>query len=270
MSIFDSMRNQEVSPRLAAACIIGLLAVSVTGILLVKRAVSGPVAPVESSKVQLLQSNAKDVKASPPAQNGEKGTSPAEDACAIIISRNIFRPIAALPNGSVSNPASPAQADKPAVAVTALPPMPVVVQPRSGSAGFEGRSMFGFRMGRGGRSIAFTGIVETSEGMLALIENPATSETRFVAVGDRVFGMDVLEVGARSVLLELSDGQTIRLAMGENKPDSPASTGRQPSDQAQSGTQQAPDASTGQQDGGRSRRWNRSWGGSSGQTAPAQ
>jgi hypothetical protein len=267
MSVLDNMKGKEVSPKVAVACILGLVAVSAVGIFLVKKAVSGPVEAVESPKVHLLQSSTEDGKVAPPVKNGKKDAAPAQDACAVIIARNIFSPIAGL---TVSSAPAGNAAAKPAVAVTSLPPMPVTgIQSLPGMS-FGGR--FGFGMGRGGgRNVAFTGIVDTPEGTMALIENPATSETRFVAVGDKVFGMDVLEIGPHSVLLETSDGSTVRLAIGENKPDAApkastptaaaATTGQQPADQAQSGAQQAPGSSTGQ-----TRRWNR--GGNPGQAAP--
>ena len=68
------------------------------------------------------------------------------------------------------------------------------------------------------KSLAFTGVVQTSAGTQALLENLKTKETRFVARGESAFGCRVANISQQSVMLE-KDGAEFRLNIGENKSD---------------------------------------------------
>jgi hypothetical protein len=88
--------------------------------------------------------------------------------------------------------------------------------------------------------LAYTGLVETPQGKFALIENTSTMETKYAAVGDEVFGMQVVDLDARSVTLD-SGGRSVQLAIGENK------TSAQTPQAAQTGKQDGQTVSAGQQ-----------------------
>ncbi len=129
------------------------------------------------------------------------------DPYAVIAERNIFKPVTE--TALAPPPSRP------------VPPMPVGPLPGSGF-GFPGGMGRGGGGGQTGNSkIAFTGVVQSPDGIYALLENLATGETRYARTGDNAFGMQVTDVNPSMVSLD-SGGQPMRLMIGENKTDTTA------------------------------------------------
>ena len=234
MSKFDSLKNTQVTPKTAAICIVALLVVVSSGIFTVKKIVSQPPETIEiASKSKKTEQVKVDVKEKPANTDSKQKTDvkkddkkedkeaveeqtaqvPAEDdPYSIIAERNLFKAVGAQ-TAVASNPIP-----KPPSNPRPMPPMPITPLPPMG----------GSRGGAGATKVAFTGIVETPQGIMALLENTSTSETKFAGVGESAFGMEVVSVNSRSVTLN-SSGQTINLTLGENKSDaSPAASGAAP------------------------------------------
>jgi len=64
--------------------------------------------------------------------------------------------------------------------------------------------------------IALTGIIETTDGLEVLLENIKTGEGHFAAVGETVFGLQVIEVGPGTVALKQAD-KDYELKLGEKE-----------------------------------------------------
>lgn len=234
----NQLRSTEVSPKTAAIAIVVLVAVLASGIgIYVSR--SQNIAPAasgqESVGAEAKPSVSVDVKETVSKisdrsyQDSEAKASPAWKT---ISDRNIFKPI---PGYSTS--ASSVSGTAGRSGGQGVQPMPLGVLP-----GFANSGM-GFRgMGRrSGGTIAYTGLVETPQGQMALLENTSTLETKYVAVGDEAFGMQVVDISPRTVTMD-SGMSTVRLAIGENK--SNAQQAAQPQGQQ---TGQAANSQNGQQ-----------------------
>ncbi len=226
MSVVDNLKSTQVTPKTAAIFAVITLIV-VGGIIFIVKSVMMPPQNTELAteitnrspevKVTLKDS----VKTSTPAKaNKNTITAKPVDACVLIAQRNIFKPLVS------SAPAVPG-GNKP------IPPITLGVMP----------SMPGGMRGPGGgpeqgkSKIAFTGIVQTPEGVMALLENTANNETKYVRVGDNAFGASVTEVSATAVTI-ISEGQPVRLALGENKISTPPPAATPPGAPGQGGPPQ--------------------------------
>lgn len=253
MSIFDNLKtslnrlqNTQISPKVIAVCVVSFLVVASFGVLIVKKVVSQSPQPAADSSVSvnLNKTSTNMIKTSAQAgsdkivNNNDKATVTAsvdsKDPYAIIVERNIFKPIGAA--GGNSGVPGLVQIIKPG---GILPPLTITTLPGFNGGGFPGFGSRGSRGGGGAQKIAFTGIVETPDGIQALLENTATLETRYAGVGDSAFGMTVDEVTSRSVALRSNDGQSLNLRLGENKTDTPPAQANpaQQSGQGQAGAQ---------------------------------
>lgn len=218
MNIIDKLKNTQVSPKLVMLCIGVFVVLATTGILTVKRIVSGPAEPlaVATSSTSTAGTKSDAAEKTSAAVDGSskedaKVSVTESDPCEIIADRNLFKSFA---SGKVSAPAKPVGGTPPLI-----PPMPIrMLPPFPGGGGFPG---FGGPPRGGSEKLAFTGVVETPDGIQALIENTATSETKFAGVGESAFGSSVVSINSRSVTLD-SGGRIVTLAIGENKADAPA------------------------------------------------
>ncbi len=104
--------------------------------------------------------------------------------------------------------------------------------------------------------IALTGIIETTDGLEVLLENIKTGEGHFAAVGETVFGLQVIEVGPGTVALKQAD-KDYALKLGEKEiatekvasASSDASSESTPStSSASSGSSASPSSSGGEPD----------------------
>jgi hypothetical protein len=274
MSLINKLRSIEVSPRTAIICIAALLVVAITVLVtarniavggnsrrppvrraqvnikevgahrtVAKKAVKGqPAAGKLACKTTAKDKNTPKTKPLPPTPKPTPETP--MDPYAVIAERNLFRPLAATASPSKANqaPGKPALQPPPSPGkgsmnanLPALPPgkgagsaqlgpppgRPNIVRPAPGGGDFK-------------KTLAFTGIVETSEGKQALLENLQTKETRFVKQGENAFGCRIVSVTAQMLSLE-KDGTTCILSIGENKPDTTASPAPQGGPQKEGG-----------------------------------
>jgi hypothetical protein len=228
MSVVDNLKSTQVTPKTAAIFAVITLIV-VGGIICIVKSVMMPPQNTELAteitnrspevKVTLKDS----VKTSTPAK-AKKNTITAKpvDACVLIAQRNIFKPLVS------SGPAVPG-GNKPIPPITlgVIPSMP------GGPGGMRGPG----GPDQGKSKIAFTGIVQTPEGVMALLENTATNETKYVRVGDNAFGASVTEVSPSAVTI-ISEGQPVRLALGDNKISTPPPAATPPGAPGQGGPPQ--------------------------------
>jgi len=224
MSLIDRLRSVEVSARAAVICIVVLLAAVVVVIVVAKNAASTaparpkakPTAETKRVRVNITQAKPKVPTPAPAAKPEDK------NPYSIIAERNLFRPVTGGGAGSrpAGKPPSPGQSGgAPVLAMLKpgmLPPMPLggAPSPAPPSDDFK-------------KSLAFTGVVQTTAGTQALLENLKTKETRFAARGDSAFGCRLVDISQQSVMLE-KDGATFRLNIGENKPDAEAAGAAKP------------------------------------------
>lgn len=222
MSIANRLQSTQISPKIAGISIGCLLFLSVIGINAAKKIADGGSTAAGNSKNSSVQSsqqldNSENSTLSRGLRIGkDKVTVKADssDPCQVIIKRNIFR---AVLSSNTNNSDFQESANKSETSGS-IPPMSVSGLPSIGSYGSLG--------GSSSRNIAFTGVVETPEGKLALLENTSTLETRLAGVGEYAFGMEVLNINSRAVTLD-SDGSDVMLALGENKSDSTTTNNQQ-------------------------------------------
>jgi|GEM_PF-1600592 len=214
MSIIDNLKGTQVTPK-TAAIYITILLVIIGGIIFIVKSTmmpsqdvsATPETSLKSSPVKVtLKDNDKNtiVKASNTAS-----TAKPVDPCVLIAQRNIFK---AVTGSGSSMPGS----NKP------IPPITLGVMPSmpGGPFGMQGMRGPGGGADQGNVKIAFTGIVKTPDGIMALLENTSNNETKYVRVGDNAFGASVTEVTATAVSI-IKDGQTVKLVLGENKISAP-------------------------------------------------
>ncbi|HUV04713.1 MAG TPA: hypothetical protein VMX94_06360 [Armatimonadota bacterium] len=223
MSIIDRLRSTQVSSRVAAVCIGLLLLAAMVVVVAAKNSASSvpprpkaktakPAAKAKQVNVEVRERTPSDAKekskAKPTAQAKpapQAAAAPKEDPYAVIVQRNLFRPV----QPAAVTPPPPPTPPK----VTPLPPMPAG-PPKPDVSEFK-------------KTIAFTGLVETPTGRQALLEKFSSKETRFVAEGEEAFGCRLVKIAERSVTLE-KDGSQFNLNIGENKPG--ADSGAKPSE----------------------------------------
>jgi len=207
-----SALNSQISKRdTVIAIVVFVLILTLAVYSFVKKNSASPVETVADNptppKAQAMKVDIKETpkvnakaakKTDAAAKNVDEPTKP-DDPVTIIAESNIFRPLTGGRGGFGGGGLGP-------LAISGLPGFP--------DAGGRG--------GRGGRAnYAFTGIVNTPDGELALIENTTTSEAKYAGVGETVFGMEVTDLNSRWVSLD-AGGRPLRLAIGENKADTPA------------------------------------------------
>ena len=228
MSTLERMRSTQVTPKTAAIAIGALLVLCGIAIFGVRALVSGSSEPTTSSQPSALPRSpmvanvdVKEGAATPDTKKQDpKPAAPAvDDPVKSIANRNMFQAVSADASdtsGSTDNAPGFGRRSRrgnlPPMALGELPVLPSI-------AGLDMALMP--RGGQGAASLAYTGLVEIPNGRLALIENTATAETKYVGVGDSAFGMTVTDVSPRSVSLD-GGGQQVRLAIGENKSQNPA------------------------------------------------
>lgn len=209
MSAIERLRSIQVSPRIAAYCMIALV-VLLSGVVVTVRkmadttpayAVAGKSVP-RSVGVNARADERRDIA------TGKKAAG--SDPYAIIVERNLFRPVGAQPEPQGPKAAPPPTGPKPP-----LPPMPVA------PAG---------NIDEVKKNVAFTGAVGMPSGQMALLENLQSKETRFVSQGESAFGYRVMTISSQLVVLE-KNGLQFTLTMGENKTDAPPAAGAKPGEQ---------------------------------------
>jgi hypothetical protein len=228
MSVVDNLKSTQVTPKTAAIFAVITLIVVGSIIFIVKSVMMPPqnteLATEITNRSPEVRVTLKDsVKTSTPAKaNKNTITAKPVDACVLIAQRNIFKPLVS------SGPAVPG-GNKP------IPPITLGVMPSmpGGPGGMRGPG----GPDQGKSKIAFTGIVQTPEGVMALLENTATNETKYVRVGDNAFGASVTEVNASAVTI-ISEGQPVRLALGDNKTSTPPPAATPPGAPGQGGPPQ--------------------------------
>ena len=232
MSLIERLQSIQVSKRTAVLCLVALVVVAVVVIVEARNiAVSGPAgattvrkppAKATSVDVQVTQGKVRTAKPKAASVKAVDQKAPEKDPYAVIAERNLFRPVGALPpSGEPTAPAGKGGNGKkrggPGGSVPQLPPVGGQTPPSPPASGGPGGGDFK-------KNIAFTGVVETSNGTQALIESLPTKETRFVSRGESAFGCRVVDIKPQSVSLE-KDGSQFTLAIGENKPDTGEGSG---------------------------------------------
>lgn len=268
MNVVDRLQNTDISPKTAAISITVLALILTIIVWGIRSHVDTSTAPVtETVSSQSTPKVKVDVKESTVTKKTDNTKKPG-DGWKIIEERNVFRPIPAYGTGAEATSRPPLGRNPMGGQLT---PMPVGMLPgMPGAGGFGGR-----RGGGDNKNLAYTGTVRTPDGTFALIENTSTGETKYAREGDRVFNMEVVLVDDRSVSLD-SDGQMIRLGIGENKtnltanqaaPGTPPGGANQPGQVQQPGQNTQPGAPgasamvfTGPGAGGNGRRGRRSGG----------
>lgn len=220
MSIVDRLRSIQVSPRVAMYCLLAMI-VLLSAVVVTVRKIA------DTTPAYAVAGKSGDKSAGVNARVDEKkeksnpkpaAESKSEDPYAIIVKRNLFKP---LTTGSLAQGAKPTPSPD---VKSPLPPMPVA------PAG---------NIDEVKKNIAFTGAVGMPSGQQALFENLQTKETRFVSQGESVFGYRVLTISSQLVVLE-KNGLQFTLTMGENKPNAPAAAPPKP------GSEQKPGGPPGQ------------------------
>ena len=219
MNLIGRLRSVEVSARAAMLSIGVLLAVVVVVIVVAKNAASTSAArPTAKPSVEAKRMRVNITQAKPKEPTPAPAAKPKDsDPYSVIAERNLFRPVSGGGAGPAAKPPTPGPpSGGPVMAVRRpgmLPPMPIGGAPPSPpSDDFK-------------KSLAFTGVVQTSAGMQALLENLKTKETRFAARGDSAFGCRLVDISQQAVTLE-KEGAEFRLNIGENKPDTEASAAK--------------------------------------------
>jgi len=217
MSVVDRLRSIEVTSRTVAVCIIGLLLVAACVVVTAKNLADSTSAKPKSEKpvtegkaldkpgkveLEIREKSAAKKAKEGTAEKSTKVVAAPEDPYAIIIRRNLFRPVQ--PGSLAEGPKSPPKTS-PMPDLPRLPPMPGGPKSSPDVSEFK-------------KNLAFTGLVEMPTGRQALLENLQSKETRFVGSGETAFGYRLVSISDSSVRLE-KDGATFALNMGENKPD---------------------------------------------------
>jgi hypothetical protein len=212
MSAFDRLSSIQVSPRMAAYSMIALVVV-LSGVVVTVRKVADTSPAYAVADKPAAKSTGVNAKVDEKTDKAKGKESKADDPYAIIIERNLFRPVAvgslAVTETQGAKPTPPPPVKSP------LPPMPVA------PAG---------NIDEVKKNIAFTGAVGMPSGQQALIENLQTKETRFVSQGESAFGYRVMTISSQLVVLE-KNGLQFTLTMGENKTDAPPAPGPKPGEQ---------------------------------------
>ena len=241
MSFVERLRSTEVSTRTAAISVGLLLVLAVIVVVSANKLAGGspsgrPAKPRVSTRVSVSEFKSKPkaktakgdkkakITAAKPAKADTAVTS-SVNPNVVITERNLFRPV----GGTSGSSAKP----EPRLVVKAVVPnVPGMMGGRpgqlptipSGAAPPGPPPNQGPKPGGGNANdfkkiVAFTGLVETTSGTQALVENIQSKETRFVSRGESAFGCKVVTISARSLTLE-KDGSQFTLGIGENKPDS--------------------------------------------------
>lgn len=199
MSILERLRKTQLSPRIAVFSIVGLVVVMSGVVVMVRKmADTSPALAVKPAGINASAEEKKDK-----AETKAAAEARTEDPYAIIVERNLFKPVTAASLASdTAKPAPPPAPPKPP-----LPPMPVPAP--SGN------------IDEVKKNIAFTGSVQIAGVQQALLENLQTKETRYTSQGESAFGYRVMTVSSQLVVLE-KNGLQFTLTMGEGKPDAPA------------------------------------------------
>ncbi len=179
----------------AVIVVIIALLLSVSGIAFMRR----EAAPTVSETPSLPDASvllASTEKTPPPAT-----PTPAPVDNDLIARRDLFRPLVEPP----ARPAPPMEETKKQPAPTPPAPTPPTSRPMPMQPLTQER-------------IAFTGFVKLGSERYAVIENMTLGETRTVRGGDTAFGYRVERIEEDAVTLE-RDGNTLHLAIGENKPE---------------------------------------------------
>lgn len=232
MSTFSRLQSTQVSPKTAGIAIVALLVLCSLGIYGAKRAANGstPAAPAPTAHATATATDngngaSVDVSEKDSAKDKDQGkkiadSAEVEDPCKIIAERNMFKPVSADSTDSGSAQTTGRRSSRGGLAPMSVGNLPVL-------PGFGGVDM-ALSPQRGGNTrsgvnLAYTGLVDVPSGPLALIENITTCEAKYVGVGDSAFGMRVVSVSPRSVSLDGGSG-SVRLAIGENKPETAVTT----------------------------------------------
>jgi len=236
MNIINRLHSTQVSRRTAAICIGVLLLAAMAVVVAAKNSASSaparpkvktvkPAAKAKRVDLQVRETSPRDAKAKSEAKPAPQAAAK-DDPYAVIVERNLFRPVQ--PGAVTAPPPSPGGGKEPGKSgggpppppkAPTLPPIPSGGKPSGGDGEFK-------------KTIAFTGMVETSTGKQALLENLTSKETRFVAQGENAFGCRLVDIAEGSVTLE-KDGSQFKLRIGENKPDT--DSGKAPEQKSESG-----------------------------------
>lgn len=216
MSFITSLQSKQISTKTAVIAILSLCVVLALVYVFVtgkgpanveeigpaaETALPSGEAAVAMQAVPSAKTDPKGKVSNAKASKVEAAAKPA-DPYAVIAERNIFKPVSASAAAPPPAPSAP------------VPPMPVGPIPGAGLGAPGGGPP-------GNAKIAFTGAVQTPDGMYALLENLTSGETRYAKAGESAFGMQVTQVSQAMVSLN-NGGQPMNLMMGENKTDTAA------------------------------------------------
>jgi len=201
MSMVDRLRSTQITPRTAIFSILALVVV-LSGVIVTVRKMTDT-SPAYAVAPKTSKGAGVDVKIDETRGSKVAAAAASDSPYAIIVERNLFRPVTGAPeqSGTPGGSKPPAPPVKPP-----LPPMPVAPQGNIDEVK---------------KNIAFTGAVGMPSGQMALLENLQSKETKFVTQGESAFGYRVMTISSQLVVLE-KNGLQFTLSMGENKPDAPA------------------------------------------------
>ncbi len=205
MSVLDRLRSTQLSPRVAAFSIVGMLVV-MTGVVMLVRQMADT-APVSAGKPAGISVTASEKKSASAARAGAGAGK--DDPYQIIVERNLFRPV----TGASPAPESPETAPPPPTP----PQPPVQPMPLPVPSG---------KIDEVKKGVAFTGAVQIAGVQRALLENLQSKEARYTGQGESAFGYRVMSISSQLVVLE-KNGLQFTLTLGENKPDAPPPAGKQ-------------------------------------------
>jgi hypothetical protein len=204
--MMDKLRETEISPKTGVVTAVIFLIIVVGAAMLFVNKQSGTQTTATQASVSIavpkprIKVKVKE-RAQPEQKTADKQTAKSDepvDMPQTIADRNVFKP---LRGGNGQAPS--------------VPPMSIGALPGLPDGARFGRFMRGGDSGSSS-SLAFTGIVQTPEGTMALIENTATQETKFLRPGESAFGMRLVMANASGATLD-AGGQSVYLAIGENK-----------------------------------------------------
>ncbi|MDD3925688.1 MAG: hypothetical protein PHT33_03410 [bacterium] len=218
MKAIERLKSIEISPLTGGAAIVSLLLIALVAIMWVKSSLNRVPDGPDSKTSGYADSDLKPAADVSPARKGSLKPGGDFTDYTVIVDRNIFastRTATDSADGAKAGSAS-GKSDASDLNLASLL-LPGLALPSSSSA--QGSKPADDPVGGIRKSMAFTGVVESGGEKRALLENLSTSETRFAAQGEEIFGLRLAEIGERYIILE-KDGSQVRLEMGENKSDS--------------------------------------------------
>jgi len=198
MTVMNSLRGTDVSPRAAVLSILALVVLiggAVFGVLKLLNVHAG--SDITSAAHRPQSQTA--VADSHLAAGNEPLLTPGGEY-GMIAARRLFQPLP-------TYLAASATVQAPVVPPLKVPPLKIVPRAKPIAPARPA-----------GPRLALTGVVELPNGTFALLENLDTAKSQYVRIGGTAFDCQLVELTAQTAVLKCR-GQNITLKLGENKPD---------------------------------------------------